>query len=127
CKEMDSDEYDHGNDNCQKDPPAQLNALFKTSNTACHRSTIELARLPPCSALPIAPLPSISEIPFPWFTNLDSRRVQPRIKRISLILSGHSALGFRLPRRNRAKAGHSEHPCNPWFHFSDLPMRNIFV
>ena len=36
---MDSDEYDHGNDNCQKDPPAQLNALFKISNTGCHRST----------------------------------------------------------------------------------------
>src|SRR5437762_13909127 len=70
---MDSDEYDYGNDNCQKDPPAQLNALFKISNTGCHRSTIELARLPPCSALPIAPLPSISEIPFPRFTNVDSR------------------------------------------------------
>src|SRR5437773_8697996 len=69
---MDSDEYDYGNDNCQKDPPAQLNALFKISNTSCHRSTIELARLPPCSALPIAPLPSISEIPFPRFTNVDS-------------------------------------------------------
>src|SRR4029077_362396 len=40
CKEMDSDEYDHGNDNCQKHPPAQLNALFKISNTGCHRSTI---------------------------------------------------------------------------------------
>jgi len=37
---MDSDKYDHGNDNCQKDPPAQLNALFKISNTGCHRSTI---------------------------------------------------------------------------------------
>ena len=37
---MDSDEYDHGNDNCQNDPPAQLNALFKISNTGCHRSTI---------------------------------------------------------------------------------------
>src|SRR2546428_9523070 len=38
CKEVDSDEYDHGNDNCQKDPPAQLNALFKISNTGCHRT-----------------------------------------------------------------------------------------
>src|SRR5439155_18993007 len=37
---MNSDEYDYGNDNCQKDPPAQLNALFKISNTGCHRSTI---------------------------------------------------------------------------------------
>src|SRR5262249_50718005 len=37
-KEMDSDEYDHGNDNYHKDPPAQLNALFKISNTGCHRS-----------------------------------------------------------------------------------------
>jgi hypothetical protein len=36
---MDSDEYDHGNDNCQKDPPAQLNALSKISNTGRHRST----------------------------------------------------------------------------------------
>src|SRR5437016_5345572 len=62
-KEMDSDEYDHGNDNCQKDPPAQLNAFFKISNTGCHRSMIELARLPPCSALPIAPLPSIPATP----------------------------------------------------------------
>src|SRR5213594_4231016 len=88
---MDSDEYDYGNDNCQKDPPAQLNALFKISNTGCHRSTIELARLPPCSALPIAPLPSISEIPFPRFTNVDSRRLQPRIKRISRIQFGHSS------------------------------------
>jgi hypothetical protein len=34
---MDSDEYDYGNDNRQKDPPAQLNALF---NAACHRSRI---------------------------------------------------------------------------------------
>jgi len=28
------------------------------------KSGLKLARLPPCSALPIAPLPSISEIPF---------------------------------------------------------------
>src|SRR5947199_8860812 len=41
---MDSDEYDHGNDNCQKDPPAQLNALFKISNTGCHWSTINESR-----------------------------------------------------------------------------------
>ena len=34
---MDSDEYDYGNDNCQKDPPAQLDALF---NTGCHWNTI---------------------------------------------------------------------------------------
>src|SRR5690242_15388987 len=54
CKQMDSDEHDHRKDNCQKDPSAQPNALFKSSNTGCHRSTIELARLPPCSALPIA-------------------------------------------------------------------------
>ena len=99
---MDSNEYDHGNDNCRNDPPAQLNALF---NAGCHGSTIELARLPPCSALPIAPLPSISEIPFPRFTNVDSRRVQPRIKRISRIGFGHSSFGFRLPRRSPATAG----------------------
>jgi hypothetical protein len=37
---MDSDEYDHGNDNGQKDPPAQLNALFKVSTPGCHRGSI---------------------------------------------------------------------------------------
>src|SRR3954466_15955082 len=41
---MDSDEYDHGNDNCQNDAPAQLNTLFKISNTGCHRSTIYRSR-----------------------------------------------------------------------------------
>src|SRR5262249_48119286 len=72
---MDSDENDHGNDDCQKDPPAQLNALFKISNTGCHRSAIETRSAPACSALPTAPIPSISKFPFSRFTNLDSRPI----------------------------------------------------
>src|ERR1043166_9363503 len=46
---MDSDEYDHSNDNCQNDPPAQLNALFKISNTRCHRrcTNLNLADIEP--------------------------------------------------------------------------------
>jgi hypothetical protein len=31
-------EHNQANDNCQKDPPAQVNAMFKVSNAECHRA-----------------------------------------------------------------------------------------
>jgi hypothetical protein len=30
-------EHNQANDNCQKDPPAQVNVMFKVSNAECHR------------------------------------------------------------------------------------------